>query len=86
MALYKIEWKRSAIKELRGLEKDIIKKILTEVGKLAGNPHPAGSKKLRGSKYSYRLKMGNYRVVYKVSASVLTIEIIRVGHRREIYK
>ena len=85
MALYKIEWKSSAIRELRGLEKSVIRKILAEVEKLANNPHPIGSKKLRGSKYSYRLKMGNYRVVYKVSSSVLTIEIIRVGHRREVY-
>lgn len=85
MALYKIEWKSSASRELRGLEKITIRKILSEVEKLAYDPHPAGSRKLRGSNYTYRLRMGNYRVVYKVRASALTIEIVRVGHRREVY-
>lgn len=85
MALYKIEWKSSAVRELRKLEKSTIIKILTEVESLSNNPHPPGSKKLRGSQSTYRLRVGNYRILYKIIASVLTLEIVRVGHRRDVY-
>jgi len=85
MALYKIEWKSSAVRELRKLEKTIIAKILTEVEQLAHNPHPPGRKKLRSSQASYRLQVGDFRIVYKIIPAILTIEIIRVGHRREVY-
>jgi mRNA interferase RelE/StbE len=86
MVSYKIEWKRSAIRELRGLEKDIIGKVLAAVEKLAINPYPSGSKKLRGSTYTYRLRIGTYRLVYQVDSSVFKIEIIRIGHRQGVYK
>jgi len=85
MALFRIEWKSSAARELRKLEKTTIIKILTEVEKLAYHPHLPGSKKLRSSKTTYRLRVGDYRIVYKIISAVLTIEIVRVGHRREVY-
>lgn len=73
------------MRELRKLEKSTIIKILTEVESLSNNPHPPGSKKLRGSQSTYRLRVGNYRILYKIIASVLTLEIVRVGHRRDVY-
>ncbi|VEP11567.1 Addiction module toxin, RelE/StbE family [Hyella patelloides LEGE 07179] len=86
MASYKIEWKKSAKKELKKLDKQIIIRILQVVEKLATNPHPSGSKKLMGSESIYRIRVGDYRVIYNIQSSILTIEIIKVGHRREIYR
>ncbi|AFZ51964.1 type II toxin-antitoxin system RelE family toxin [Dactylococcopsis salina] len=86
MALYKIEWKQSAKKEIKKLDKTIISKILEAVAVLAENPHPRSSKKLKGTENTYRIRIGNYRVVYSVFPSVLTIEIVKVGHRKSIYR
>lgn len=86
MASYKIEWKQSAKKELKKLDKQIIPRILQAVENLADNPYSSGSKKLIGSDSIYRLRVVNYRIVYNIKSSVLIIEIIKVGHRREIYR
>ncbi|ADJ29344.1 type II toxin-antitoxin system RelE family toxin [Nitrosococcus watsonii] len=63
MASYRIEWKQSARKELRKLTKTIIPKVLEAVAALAENPYPGGSIKLRGSEHTYRIRVGNYRVI-----------------------
>jgi mRNA interferase RelE/StbE len=85
MASYKVEWKRSAVKELRALSKDAVKKILRAVEQLPANPYPSGVRKLVGSEHTYRLREGDYRVIYTVTSSSLIIEIIRVGHRKDVY-
>ena len=86
MAFYKVQWKNSAKKELKKLDKKVIVRILQAVGKLASNPHPSGSKKLMGSESIYRIRVGDYRIIYNIQSSVLTIEIIKVGHRGEVYR
>ena len=86
MASYKIEWKHSAKKEFKKLDKQIVLRILQAVENLADNPYSSGSKKLIGSDSIYRIRVGDYRIVYNIKSSVLIIEIIKVGHRREIYR
>jgi len=86
MASYRVEWKLSAKKELRRLNKAAIPKILEMVAALAEDPYPVGSKKLRGSERTYRIRAREYRVVYTIAANTLVIEIIRVGHRKEVYR
>ena len=86
MASYKIQWKRSAKKEFRKLNKQVILRILQAVEKLAEDPYAVGSKKLVGSDSIYRIRVGDYRIIYNIESSILTIEIIKVGHRREIYR
>jgi mRNA interferase RelE/StbE len=85
MASYKVEWKRSAVKELRGLPKDAVGRILRAVGELSENPYPVGARKLAGSEYTYRIREGSYRVLYTVTAASMVIEVIRVGHRKDVY-
>lgn len=85
MASYRIAWKRSAIKELKYLPKEIAGRIVRSVGQLAENPFPAGVKKLVGSEGTYRIREGSYRVVFTVAPSSLVIEIIRVAHRKDVY-
>jgi mRNA interferase RelE/StbE len=86
MTSYRIEWKQSAKKELKKLNKQIISRILQAVENLADNPYPANSKKLIGSDSIYRIRVGDYRIIYNIQSSVLTIEVIKIGHRREIYR
>ena len=85
MDSYRIEWKRSAIKELKYLPKEVVVRIVRVVGQLTENPFPAGVKKLVGSERTYRIRERSYRVVYTVAPSALVIEIIRVGHRKDVY-
>ena len=85
MASYKVEWKRAAVKELRALPTEAIERILKAVEQLAMNPYPVGVRKLVGAEHNYRIREGNYRVIYTVTAATLVIEVIRVGHRKDIY-
>jgi mRNA interferase RelE/StbE len=86
MASYKIEWKTSARKELRILPKAVISEIADRVAHLADDPFPPGIKKLAGAEHTYRLRFSSYRVIYTVSRDYRVVEIIRVGHRRSVYK
>jgi len=85
MALYSIEWKTSAKKELRKIDKKQIPKIIEAVENLASNPHPINHKKLLGTEHNFRIRIGNYRVVYFLEDDKLLIEIIRVRHRKDAY-
>ena len=86
MALYNIEWKRSATNELKQLPKNAIHKALSIVKELTSNPHPNASKKLSGADNTYRIRFGDYRIVYNVMDQVLIIEVIRIGHRKDVYR
>lgn len=86
MASYSIQWKRSAEKELRRLPKEVIPRIVQAVENLSRNPYPPGVRKLVGSEHTYRVREGDYRIVYDVRETVLTIEIIRVRHRKDVYE
>lgn len=86
MASYRIEWNQSAQKELKTLGKGVIPRILEAVEKPAENPYPRGGRKLMGTEYTYRIRVGDYRVVYSVHESTLVIEVVRVGHRKVIYR
>lgn len=84
--MYRIEWKNAASKELRKLERTIIQRIVEVVDRLASNPRPEGCRKLQGSAHLFRVRVGDYRIVYSVVDDVLLIEVIRVGHRRDVYR
>lgn len=85
MGSYKIEWKRSAARELRKLPREAVSRILQAVEELSADPYPTGVRKLVGSEQTYRIRVGDYRVVYSVFSSTLIIQIIRVGHRKDVY-
>ncbi len=86
MACYKIEWRPSAKRELKKLEKPLISKLIGVIDELGKNPFPLGCKKLVSTEHTYRIRMGDYRIVYSVFQDQLIVEIIKVGHRREVYK
>lgn len=86
MEYYKVEWKSSAKKELKRLPRKTIQNIILAVEKLQCDPRPSGCRKIVGTKHTYRHRIGDYRVVYSIESRQLVIEIIRVGHRKDVYK
>ncbi|WP_456324618.1 type II toxin-antitoxin system RelE family toxin [Desulfonauticus submarinus] len=84
--MYKIEWKHSARKELKKIKKSDISKIIQAVENLSLNPYPPGTRKLHGCEQLYRIRIGKYRIVYSINNKILLIEIIRIGHRKNIYR
>ncbi len=86
MGSYKIRWKSSARKELKKLPKDVILKVIDAVEDLVKNPYPTGCRKIIGAEITYRIRVGNYRILYSVEKNNLIILIIRVSHRRDVYK
>lgn len=86
MASYRIQWKQSAKKELRKLPDQARRRILKAVEGLKNDPHPSGSKKLVGVEQAFRIRIGDYRVIYSLFPSALYVEIIRVADRKEAYR
>ncbi len=85
--MYSITIKKSAAKELEHLPGNIIKKITQEIYHLAENPRPAGSKKLKGSSENlWRIRIGDYRIVYLIEDTIKIIDIRKIGHRKDIYR
>lgn len=85
MESYRIVIKKSAAKEIERIEKKDKIRIIEKIRSLAEDPHPAGSKKLSGQE-KYRIRQGNYRILYQVKNEELIINVVKVGHRRDIYK
>ncbi len=83
---YAIEFKPSAAVALRHLPRQVQSRIVTKAEALADNPRPSGCKKLAGADALYRVRIGDYRMVYEVRDAVLTILIVRIGHRRDVYR
>ena len=86
MGIYRIEWKSSALRELKRLDRQIVPRIVAAVESLSLDPFPSGVKKLRGGEATYRLRVGDYRIVYEVFSDHLLVEIARVRHRKEAYR
>lgn len=82
MASYRIEWRKSTKKDFRGIPVHDVQKIVSAVEALSDDPFPIFSKKLAGSAHAFRIRIGNYRVIYEVFSGVLVIEIVRVGNRK----
>ncbi len=86
MATYRIEWKASALHELKGIDRQAVPRIVAAIGALADNPFPPGVRKLRGTEHTYRMRVGDYRVLYDVYHKSIQIQIIPVKHRKDVYR
>jgi len=85
MAKYKITIKKSAAKELGDIPKKDLRRIVKRIQSLALNPKPQGCQKL-SSQSRFRLRQGDYRIVYSVDDNGCIVDIVKIGHRREIYR
>lgn len=86
MDSFRIEFARSVTKDLRAIDRQWVPRIMVAIESLADDPMPKGCKKLVGSDHSYRIRVGDYRIVYDIQKARLLIHVIRVRHRRDVYR
>ncbi len=86
MTNYRIELLKSAKKELSKLPRDVQQRIKDQIDTLQINPYPSGVKKLKNGKGRLRIRIGDYRIIYKVEENILVVLVIKIGHRRQIYR
>ena len=85
MAAYKIFFKKSVQKDFAAIPKKDLKKILNRIETLSEDPRPPGCEKLTGQQ-RYRLRQGRYRILYSIQDDELTVWVVKVGHRKDIYR
>ena len=85
MGRYSVTIKPSAAKELESIPKKTIRQMVSRIHGLAEDPRPHGVEKLSGEE-RYRLRQGDYRVVYSIDDEMGVIDVVKVGHRREVYR
>ena len=85
MASYELVFKRSVAKDLRDLPKKDVARVLQRIRALAEDPRPPGCEKLSGLE-RYRIRQGDYRIVYEIQDSRLVVLVVKVGHRKDVYR
>lgn len=87
MESYSLRIKRSAAKEIEGIEpRKVRRQVVERVHALAANPRPRGCEKLAGVGERYRVRQGTWRIVYEIRDDALVVVLVKVGHRRDVYK
>ncbi|HET7153562.1 MAG TPA: type II toxin-antitoxin system RelE/ParE family toxin [Candidatus Kapabacteria bacterium] len=84
--MYSILLEHTAEKDLRRLPEHTHGRVIASIKKLSSNPRPPGSRKLTGSKNDWRIRVGEYRIVYEISDEIRVVRINRVRHRSEVYR
>lgn len=85
MASYELVFRKSVAKDLRGIPKLDVKRILQRIRSLADDPRPTGCEKL-SSLERYRIRQGAYRIIYEIDDDRVVVVVVKVGHRREAYR
>jgi mRNA interferase RelE/StbE len=83
---YTVEVAPAAERQIRKLEPTVRRRIFQKIEALKGNPRPAGVEKLSGSENLYRVRVGDYRIIYEIEDKVTRVLVLKVGDRKEIYK
>lgn len=86
MGTYRIELTRDAAKSLTGYDRTTQTRIRAAIDALAAEPRPSGSCKLAGGSGEWRIRVGDYRIVYEIYDGRLVVLVVRVAHRREVYR
>lgn len=85
MGSYNLRLRQSALKELENLPRRELARVMSRIETLADKPHPPGCEKLSGQE-RYRVRQGDYRIVYEVDESRQVVTVVKIGHRREVYR
>jgi len=85
MASYRLVFKRSVAKDLRSIPNADVARILKRIASLAEDPTPPSSEKLSGQE-RYRVRQGAYRIIYEIRTDELIVTVVKVGHRRHVYR
>lgn len=84
--MYQIIYKKSVAKDLRSIPKADLKRIINKIEKLTLEPRGQSSIKLHGNLELYRIRQGDYRIIYQIKDKVVTVVVVKVGHRKDIYE
>ncbi len=84
--MYRVLLERATEKDLKRLSAEIHDRVIAAIQTLARNPRPAGCRKLAGSQSDWRIRVGDYRVVYEIADEIKIVRVNRVRHRREVYR
>jgi mRNA interferase RelE/StbE len=84
--VYEVYVEKSAEYDLKRLPTSTFHRIIPQIRTLAQNPRPSGCRKLTGSKNDWRIRVGDYRVLYEIDGKIRAVRIMRVRHRREVYR
>jgi mRNA interferase RelE/StbE len=84
--IYQITFSHAAYRQLDDLPKPDQRRIQERVDRLSTNPRPPAAKAIKGGRGILRIRVGDYRIIYKVEDDLLVILVIRIGHRREVYR
>ena len=84
--MYRVLLERAAEKDLSRLASEIHHRVIAAIQALAAHPRPPGCRKLAGSKNDWRIRVGDYRVVYEIAYEIRIVRVNRVRHRREVYR
>ena len=83
---YRIELTKAAERDLLAVPKPVLKRLDACILGLADDPLPPGVKKLKDSNGLYRVRVSDYRVIYRIEQEILTVLVVKIGHRREVYR
>jgi len=84
--MYRVFLERAAERDLNRLSSEIHDRVITAIRALGSNPRPAGCRKLVGTKNDWRIRVGDYRVIYEIADAIRIVRVNRVRHRREVYR
>jgi mRNA interferase RelE/StbE len=84
--VYQVELQPSAERDLASLSRPEQRRVAEKIDGLAQNPRPPGAKKLEGSQEIWRVRVGDYRILYQIEGAVLLVLVIRIRHRRDVYR
>ena len=84
--MYRVLLERTAEKDLARLAAENHDRVIVAIQALAQNPRPPGCRKLAGSKHDWRIRVGDYRVIYEIADTIRIVRVNRVRHRREVYR
>ena len=84
--MYRVLLERGAERDLARLSSEIHHCVIAAIQALANNPRPPGCRKLVGSKNDWRIRVGDYRVIYEIADEIRVVRVNRVRHRREVYR
>jgi len=83
---FRIELTKAAVRDLTAVPKPMLKRLDACILGLADDPLPPGVKKLKDSNGLYRVRVSDYRVIYRIEQEILTVLVVKIGHRREVYR
>lgn len=84
--MYEVLLERRAERDLKKLSQEMFYRVIPRIKDLSENPRPSGCRKITGSKNDWRIRIGDYRIIYEIDEKEKAVKVMRIRHRREVYK